>query len=51
MFHLTRPGAVVAIGGVLVREVKQVVEDEVVGPVFVTIRAAVTHLNETQHFH
>ena len=42
----SRPGAIVAISGVLVGEVKKVVKDEVVGQVIVAIRVAVTYLNK-----
>ena len=48
-----RSCAIVAISGVLVGEVKKVVEDEIVGTVILTIWVAVTHLfkSKMRHFH
>ena len=48
-----RSGAIVAISGVLVGEVKKVVEDEIVGTVILTIWVAVTHLfrSKMRHSH
>ena len=46
-----RSGAIVAISGVLVGEVKKVVKDEIVGTVILTIWEAVTHLFKSKMRH